>query len=42
MCVCGWQLITLAVFTQLLIIAYGDLEGRRHSKANAERKGHQR
>ena len=41
MCVCGWQLITLLVFTQLLIIIYGELEGRRRGKADAERRGHQ-
>ncbi len=29
MCVCGWQLIALAVFCQLLVIAYGEYEGRR-------------
>ncbi len=31
MCVCGWQLITLGVVTQLLIITYGELEGRRRA-----------
>lgn len=41
MCVCGWQLITLAVITQLLIITYGELDGRRRSKTDAERTGHQ-
>ncbi len=33
MCVCGWQLIALAVFCQLLIIAYGEYEGRRRARA---------
>ncbi|MGH3979900.1 MAG: hypothetical protein ACRDRZ_13025 [Pseudonocardiaceae bacterium] len=29
---CGWQLITLGIFAQLLIITYGELEGRRRAK----------
>ncbi len=53
MCVYDWQLVTLAMFTQLLIITYDELDGRRRSKADrhgdhhtapapdAERKGHQ-
>lgn len=32
MCVCGWQLVALAVFAQLLVVVYGELDGRRRSK----------
>ncbi len=42
MCVCGWQLIALAVFCQLLIIAYSEYEGRRraHAALLQARRGH--
>lgn len=29
MCVCGWQLVAVTVLLQLLILAYGEIEGRR-------------
>lgn len=38
MCMCGGHLVTVAVLTQLLIITYGGLEGRRCSKSRG--KGH--
>jgi hypothetical protein len=34
MCVCGWQLVAVAVAMQLMAIAYGDIEGRRRSDAD--------
>lgn len=34
MCVCGWQLVALAVFIPLLTIGYGEIEGHRRSKAD--------
>jgi hypothetical protein len=34
MCVCGWQLVAVAVAVQVMAIAYGDIEGRRRSDAD--------
>lgn len=34
MCVCGWQFVAVTVLLQLLIIAYGEIEGRRRSEAD--------
>jgi len=34
MCVCGWQLVAVTVLLQLLILAYGEIEGRRRSAAD--------
>lgn len=34
MCVCGWQLVAVTVLLQLLIIGYGEIEGRRRSEAD--------
>lgn len=31
MCVCGWQLVVVTVLLHLVIIAYGEIEGRRRS-----------
>lgn len=40
MCICGWQLVAVAMAIQSLIVAYGEIEGRRHRKADrlAERR----
>lgn len=35
MCFCGWQLVAATVVLQLLIIAYGEIEGRRRQRAPA-------
>jgi hypothetical protein len=34
MCVCGWQLVAVTVLLQLLILGYGEIEGRRRSAAD--------
>ncbi len=34
MCVCGWQLVAVTMLLQLLILAYGEIEGRRRSAAD--------
>lgn len=34
MCVCGWQLVAVTVLLQLLILAYGEIEGRCRSAAD--------
>lgn len=34
MCACGWQLVAVTVLLQLLIIAYGEIEGRRRSEVD--------
>lgn len=33
MCFCGWQLVGATVVLQLLIIAYGEIEGRGRQRA---------
>lgn len=41
MCVCGWQLVAVTVLLQLLILAYGEIEGRRRSAADLRALRHQ-
>jgi hypothetical protein len=34
MCVCGWQLIVVTLALVVLVIGYGEIEGRRRARAN--------